>query len=117
MSRPQWYRLDADRKPVPLPEGQIFNRRDGEWIVAKTEIGAVKVSTVFLGLDHAYGDEPPVLFETLVFGGAHDQEQVRYSTWAAAEAGHATWVRRVELAQACAFVDVVEPQAMETTTP
>lgn len=27
----------------------------------------VRVSTVFLGLDHGFGDGPPVLFETMVF--------------------------------------------------
>lgn len=53
------------------------------------------VSTVFLGLDHSWGDGEPQIFETMVFGGALDQEQERYSTWAEAEAGHAAMVARV----------------------
>ena len=48
----------------------------------------VKVSTVFLGLDHNWGDGPPLLFETMIFGGKHDQYQERYSTYEEAEAGH-----------------------------
>lgn len=58
-------------------------------IVAKDRIGDVRVSTVFLGLDHSFGDGTPLLFETMIFGGPHDQYQDRYSTWEEAEAGHA----------------------------
>ena len=49
----------------------------------------VRVSTVFLGLDHQFGDGPPLLFETMIFGGEHDQYQDRCSTWDEAEAMHA----------------------------
>jgi hypothetical protein len=48
----------------------------------------VYVSTVFLGLDHSFGEGPPQLFETMIFGGEHDEYQERYSTWDEAEAGH-----------------------------
>lgn len=53
------------------------------------------VSTVFLGLDHQYGDGPPLLFETMVFGGPLDHEMNRYSTWNEAEKGHQEMVERV----------------------
>jgi hypothetical protein len=47
------------------------------------------VSTVFLALDHDFfGEGPPLLFETMVFGGAQDGACYRYSTWEEAEAGH-----------------------------
>lgn len=46
------------------------------------------ISTVFLGLDHSFGDGPPLLFETMIFGGEHDQWQERCSTWDEAEAMH-----------------------------
>lgn len=48
----------------------------------------ITVSTVFLGLDHSFGEGPPVLFETMVFGGKHNEEQWRYCTWDQAEVGH-----------------------------
>ena len=59
-------------------------------VVEQTMIGEVKVSTIFLGLDHQYGDGPPLLFETMIFGGPEDGYQERYSTWEEAEKGHKT---------------------------
>ena len=48
----------------------------------------VWVSTVFLSINHAYGDGPPLIFETMIFGGEHDQDQDRCSTWDEAEQMH-----------------------------
>ena len=64
--------------------------------VANETIGDVRISTVFLGLDHQYGPGPPLLFETMVFGGSLDQEQTRCSTWEEAEHMHAVMVMRVK---------------------
>ena len=57
-------------------------------IVKKTMIGDVKISTVFLGIDHSFGDGDVELFETMIFGGKHDEWMDRYSTWTDAEKGH-----------------------------
>lgn len=47
-------------------------------LVARTDFPGGWVSTVFLGLDHNWRpDGPPILWETMVFGGPHDQEQWR----------------------------------------
>lgn len=74
----QWIALSSEEyKRVALSEGVV---------------PGVVVSTVWLGLDLGYGDGPPFIFETMVFGGAHDEEQERYSTEADALAGHARWV-------------------------
>ncbi len=67
--------------------------------VAETEIpdGRV-VSTVFLGLDHNFGDGPPILFETMVFpadGSMLEEYCERYTTWEEAEAGHEAVVRKL----------------------
>jgi hypothetical protein len=50
----------------------------------------VRVSTVFLGIDHGFmmGDGPPILFETMIFGGENDLEMWRYATYDEAEDGH-----------------------------
>lgn len=48
----------------------------------------IHVSTVHLGMDHSYGDGPPLYWETMIFGGAHDQYQDRYASLAEAQAGH-----------------------------
>lgn len=56
--------------------------------VASTTKNSVMVSTVFIGIDHSFGEGPPMLFETMIFGGEHDQYQDRCSTWEQAEAMH-----------------------------
>jgi hypothetical protein len=52
----------------------------------------VTVSTIFLGLNLQHGDGPPLLFETMIFGGPHSELQWRYPTWAAAGVHHAAVV-------------------------
>lgn len=56
--------------------------------VADTKKKGIRVSTVFLGLNHRFGPGEPLLFETMIFGGKHDQYQDRYCTWEEAEKGH-----------------------------
>jgi hypothetical protein len=78
--------------------GRWFESADRR--VASTEIGPVRVSTVFLGLDHGFGESPrPIVFETMIFGSdapALDHYQERYATWDEAEAGHARAVALVD---------------------
>ena len=57
--------------------------------VASDSVGVIRVSTVFLGIDHSFGDGPPLLFETMIFGGKHNDYQRRCSTWDEAEKQHA----------------------------
>ena len=74
-----------------------FQNARGERTVAVTEVGDVRVLTVFLGLDHRFGEDgPPLIFETMIFGGIHDQDMQRYSTWGEAEAGHKRMCEIVE---------------------
>jgi hypothetical protein len=53
---------------------------------------------VFLGLDHNFGQGPPVLWETLVFGTSMDGEMRRYTSREAAVAGHADMLDAVRKA-------------------
>lgn len=86
-----------DRAGRPLKSYQ-----DADWSiegqrVARTELfGGVMVSTVHLVLDHQYGDGPPLIFETMVFGGPLDQMQERYSTEEQALQGHVKMVLRAQ---------------------
>lgn len=65
--------------------------------VAKDNVDNFSISTVFLGIDHSFGDESkPILFETLVFGGKLDGEMERYSTWEEAKKGHKEMVNKVK---------------------
>jgi hypothetical protein len=64
------YILNEAGEPVAEPDLMAW----GRWFetagrhLADDEVGDVRVSTVFLGLDHRFGDGPPVLWETMVFG-------------------------------------------------
>ena len=89
---------------VPIPAGlfewawwlQDFRHR----IVQQDTVDGYWISTVFLGLDHNWGDGPPLLFETMIFeGDARDDTgfQRRYPTWELALEGHR---HAVELAAA-----------------
>lgn len=85
-------RVARDVLPVPgVPAGEAF------------------VSTVWLGIDHSFGDGPPLIFETMVFSGTVESNvfgrrvrhmrnvgniQLRYHTEAEALAGHADVLAR-----------------------
>ncbi len=57
---------------------------------------SVFVSTVFLGLDHNFmGEGPPIVFETMVFGGPFNHTMWRYATWDEAVKGHEQLVKMV----------------------
>lgn len=92
-----YYILD-NKRATPVADVMTW----GRWLetadrkVARDEIGDVSVSTVFLGLDHNLGEGRPHLFETMIFGGEHDQFQVRCTTWDEAEEQHARAVRMVK---------------------
>ena len=94
----QLYILDG-KTPVPLFDTTKWGLQVDK-IIGKDQFGSVSVSTVFLGMDHStynffaknltaiVGGGDPVLFETMIFGGEHDQYQERYCTWDEAEKGH-----------------------------
>jgi len=78
-------------------------------VVKQTEVApSVTVSTVFLGLDHQFGDGDPLLFETLVIGGHRNGEMDRYSTWDEAVREHDRIV--AEFHQHCAHCETLRNQ-------
>lgn len=85
--------LDEDGEPQSVQDVHVWARwfNTANRRVAETTIGRRLVSTVFLGIDHSFGEGPPLLFETMVFGAPSYNDQVceRYSTKADALAGHA----------------------------
>jgi hypothetical protein len=86
------------RKVSFLEWAQWCEQSGMERSLAQDEISEdVKVSTVFLGLDHSLlkdGHEP-LIFETMVFGGKADGRLQRYSTYSQALAGHNEVVEEV----------------------
>jgi hypothetical protein len=90
-----FYRLDG-HKVVKCADFMEWARefQDSDRHVAKTLVGDVTVSTVFLGIDHRFSEAVPILFETMCFGKDGDEVDGfdRYATWEEAEAGHAAIV-------------------------
>lgn len=108
MSFTGWYRLNEDGDPIGCdtmeeyrewdksPEGEKARR------VAEDFVNGIRVSTVFLGLDHSHGYGSPLLWETMTFGGeAWGVETIckRYYSVAEAKRGHA------EVVDACARIE------------
>jgi len=97
--RPRYWILDADgRTPIGTQDlhewarlcasqGEDAGGRRVGWDYDNER--GITVSTTFMGIDHNYMPSgPPILFETMIFGGPHDQYTERYATWDEAERGH-----------------------------
>lgn len=80
------------REPDVIAWGRWFESADTH--VRDTARDDVRVSTVFLGLDHGFGGRPE-LFETMLFVNGASEGCERYCTWDEAEAGHERWVTQV----------------------
>lgn len=65
----------------------------------KTTVGDVEVSTVLLMSPANIFGQPPLIFETMIFGGEHDEYTYRYYTKAEALLGHDQAVQLVKQAQ------------------
>ena len=78
---------DYDGNPIDLWEWvRLFHSDD---ILARTRVDDdVEVSTVWLGLDYSFGIGTPLIYETMIFSGPHDEIQWRYPNRDAALAGH-----------------------------
>ena len=85
------YKLDENHVPVPVGSDD-YSGYESDRTVEKTSLTIdgeeVRISTVFLVIDHSFGDGPPLLFETMIFGGTYDEYQERYTTWDDAVDGH-----------------------------
>jgi hypothetical protein len=104
---PHLYILDDRGTPQPVDDVLVWGRwfeqtnESGERIVARDRDEGpnaedVRVSTVFLGLDHNWSDDgPPILWETLVFGGSQDGTMRRYRSREDALRGHREVCREV----------------------
>jgi hypothetical protein len=96
MRRDHWILEGRTPVPVDLLTWVVWYEDVEKRRLADDSIGASRVSTVFLGLDHNFaGTGPPILFETLVFNGPLDGECNRYVTYDEAEAGHTAMLMRV----------------------
>ena len=102
------YRYILDKRGRPRPEPDLFkwaqwmetnDRHVAHDIFRQGQAEEIRVSTVFLGIDHNWFDQgPPILWETMIFGGDDklDLDMQRYSSVNTARIGHSKAVEAVE---------------------
>lgn len=95
MTRNKYYILDGYKAVRAGASRWARWSETADRAVDSTQVGTGRVSTVFLGLNQNFDDGPPLLFETMVFGGTLDGEMERYTTWGEAQQGHARMVERL----------------------
>lgn len=98
------------RKYILDPKGRVVQVQDliewGNWYggkdnrrLAKDVLdNGVEVSTVFLAMDHSFtysGNNRPVLWELMIFGGEYDQYQERFRCRREARKRHKEVVERL----------------------
>ena len=73
------------------------SQKNGARAVAKTSIGDITISTIFLAIDHSFVDKEglPLLYETMVFGGNRDGDQERSATKGQALQDHIDMIKLV----------------------
>jgi hypothetical protein len=106
-----YWRLNADGSTEPTPDIRAANWEPDARRIGLTQVGTFEVSTVFLIINHQYGEGPPILFETMVFDKSDgdsfaDLFCARYATKAAAEAGHAQVVAALEAGDDLSEIEV-----------
>jgi hypothetical protein len=82
--------FDREGRPIPLLEwAALWEDHQGRRIGwTELEDGST-ISTVWMGMSLGFTWKgPPLIFETMAFGGPLDGEQWRYATEAEARAGH-----------------------------
>ena len=97
--------LCYDRAGNPIDHERFSEliRDDAYRQVALDDVGGVRVSTIWLGVDHGgyRNDDPPVIFETMVYAvddagfTSFGEWQRRYHTETEALEAHAELVRRM----------------------
>ena len=89
--------FDLDGEPISVLEWEVlFEDFEGRQI-AYTDVGEVRISTVWFGINYRFEDEgAPLIFESMVFGGEFDQTCDRYPNRHAALAGHDQLVTMVQ---------------------
>lgn len=94
------YILDEQGNAVPIND--IFKwaafMRSSAARTNITLLDNIIISTAFLGYDHSFDNEKevPILWETMIFGGKHDQHQERYTSKEEAMEGHERAVKMAE---------------------
>ena len=96
MMRERYYRLNG-REVVRCDFDYLLDNMRGLYqVIARDQIGNIVIRTVFTSADQSWLPfGPPLVFETMVLGGAHDLRQIHCSTYDEAEANHREMVNKM----------------------
>jgi hypothetical protein len=97
----EYYALNDDKSVTPIADAMkwatAFEDREKRRVGLDELDDGTVISTVFLGLNHAWGEGPPLIFETMAFPEGGDEALCwRYSTYEQAERGHRFAVETAE---------------------
>lgn len=90
-----YYRPDGS--PCDIGEWGKLHADFESRVIRQEYAGKHWVSTVWMGIDHSFGQGPPLIFETMVFPSKEDlgeEDCQRYATKEEALAGHRAMVKK-----------------------
>lgn len=85
------YYILIENKPVLTYDfhAWVFWMNHNNRVIKHTNLpDGICVTTMFLGIDNGWSNDQPILFETLIFGGEHNDFCERYSDYEMALSGH-----------------------------
>lgn len=99
MRKAAWFNRKGE--PISLEEASKLAGNERYRSLEYTELRnnddqKIWVSTIWMGMSL---DDPPLIFETMVFGGKLARRSERYATEAEAETGHERWIAKVKEAE------------------
>lgn len=102
-----WF--DKAGNPLNVMEYARLHEDPDYYLIGRTDVDQAQVSTVWIGINMNYSnDGPPIIFETMIFGGPLADYTWRYVTEDDARAGHAHAVALAEAARQGYVVEEVE---------
>jgi hypothetical protein len=124
MGRPVYY----DRRGAPMTLQQWAQKLEDEDYrhIARDVIGSeepldpaplITVATFWLGLNHDWRSDEPLIYETIVVGGEHDTTGMRYATENQAREGHRRVVDELRVAHSPGAAPPMDPPATAHMTP
>ena len=102
-----------DRDLQPVNGYSSYKTTWGGHRVLQTNVGGYRVSTVWLGLDHSYSGDGPIVFETMVCDG--EGEEVAGTRHGSEEEAARWHLRALDAIRAGRTPDYSDDRWMETT--
>lgn len=98
----RFFRLDSEGTPVQETDKDRWwswmTNTEDDRDIGNDLVGSVRIWTMFLGMDSS-GEDPPLVWETRIEGGAQDGTTRKYATAELAAAGHQELVKAIQAAE------------------